>query len=124
MEVKGSMQRYSVLNDSEEDIRNYIENYLTEDGYISNLEIDYDDYYNYDVKEFEREISVYEFTSTDAREYEYWIDANDEYYTDIYLLQKWSGNMCLVTRLMKNVSFDYEEYFSQNEGYKIKYYFE
>lgn len=34
VEVKGLMQRYSVLNDSEEDIQNYIENYLTEDGYI------------------------------------------------------------------------------------------
>lgn len=58
VEVKGNMGRYSVGLDSQEDILNYIEEYLTKDGYAEDLKIDYD---YYDEEEFKRKIDVFDF---------------------------------------------------------------
>lgn len=120
VEVKGNMGRYSVGLDSQEDILNYIEEYLTKDGYAEDLKIDYD--YN-DEEEFKRKIDVFGFSENDedciknkslSGKYEFWIDENEKYYTNIYLLQKSTGDMHLAAKLINNTSYDYEEYCTGN----------
>ena len=77
------MGRYSVRLDSQEDILNYIEEYLTKDGYAEDLKIDYD--YN-DEEEFKRKIDVFGFSENDedciknkslSGKYEFWIDESE-----------------------------------------------
>ena len=132
VEVNGGMKKYSVRYDSEEDILKYIEEYLTEDGYVSNLDIDYD-YCDDEVEEFEQEISIFEFSGSAVDyiknkslidEYEFWIDSGDKYYTNIYLLQISTGNMRLVAKLINNDMYDYEEYCVNNINESTQYFFD
>lgn len=130
VEVKGNMRRYSVGLDSQEDILNYIEEYLTKDGYAEDLKIDYD---YYDEEEFKRKIDVFGFSENDedcikhkslSGKYEFWIDENEKYYTNIYLLQKSTGDMRLAAKLINNTSYDYEEYCAGNISNATEYFFD
>ena len=128
-EDKGNMGRYSVRFDSQEDILNYIEEYLTKDGYAEDLKIDYD----YNDEEFKRKIDVFGFSENDedciknkslSGKYEFWIDESEKYYTNIYLLQKSTGDMHLAAKLINNTSYDYEEYCAGNISNATEYFFD
>lgn len=96
------------------------------------MDIDYD-YCDDEAEEFEREISIFEFSGSAVDyiknkslidEYEFWIDSGDKYYTNIYLLQISTGNMRLVAKLINNDMYDYEEYCVNNINESTQYFFD
>lgn len=117
MYLGDNWDRYSFEGNGNKDILNYIKKYMTDSGYaiIKNIKWDWN------AKSIEKTIKIGKFEQSYTNcitgetwkdEFEFLVDAS-KFDTDIYILQKSTGNMKLLTTLTEDDT-NYADYCADN----------
>lgn len=118
---------YSFESNRYKDISNYIKKYMTDSGYVIIKDIKWD----WNAKSIEKMIKIGKFEQRYTNcitgeswndKFEFLVDTNRTADTDIYILQKSTGNMRFLTTLTENDT-NYADYCADNMD-AAEYFFE
>ena len=117
---------YSAIQDLYGDILIYLEDYSASDGYVNIKSIDF----TYEKSNFIKKIMTTKFGGNymDSMTGEYWdgkfkylVDASDNRFADIYVLEENTGDIYLIARLDKSIS-SFSKYCSDNMDNVMNYF--